>query len=32
MGGKVIDGLVYSLCDALGMNVDIDPASLAVAG
>ena len=32
MGGKVIDGLVYSLCDALGMNVDIDPASLVVAG
>ena len=32
MGGKVIDGLVYSLCDALGMNVDIDPVSLAVAG
>ena len=32
MGGKVIDGLVYSLCDALGMNVDIDPASLVVDG
>ena len=32
MGGKVNDGLVYALCDALGMNVDIDPVSLVVAG
>ena len=32
MGGKVIDGLVYSLCDALGMNMDIDPKTLVVAG
>jgi len=30
--GDVKDSTIYSLCDALGMNVDVDPKSLAVTG
>ncbi len=30
--GDVKDSTIYSLCDALGMNVDVDPKSLVVTG